>query len=65
MGRSDNEEKGGHVLSLYMPYSDLGVCRNGGMYLGVGSEVGGARSEGLCVNSPVWEGGEVNTYLLP
>jgi hypothetical protein len=27
MGRSDNEEQGGHVLSLYMSYSDLGVCR--------------------------------------
>jgi hypothetical protein len=36
---------------------------DGKMYLGVGSEVGGAGSEGLCVNAFVWGGGKV--YHLP
>ena len=35
----------------------------GGMYVGVGNEVGEAGSEGLCVNGPVWGGGEVITNL--
>jgi len=36
---------------------------DGGMYSGVGDEVGGAGSEKLCVNAPVGGRGEVITYL--
>ena len=38
------------------------ILRGVVMYLEVGSEVGGAGSEVLCVNAPVW-GGE--SYHLP
>lgn len=42
----------------------LGGMDRWGMHLvGVGSKVGGARSEGLWVNLPVWAGGEVGYHL--
>jgi hypothetical protein len=65
-GRSDRVRREGPSTELVHVLQSLGgIQMDGKMYLGVGSEVEGAGSEGLCVNAPVWEGGEFITYLFP